>query len=76
MLLKLQRFALKPKPIETLKALQSNAFKVSIMVRLIGNCCKSLLHSGKLRTTKNQIDDGQVLVLSRGELIGYSHFYR
>ena len=40
---KLQRFALKPKPRETLKALLRNAFKVSLVVRLTGNCCNLLL---------------------------------
>ena len=35
----LQRFALKSKPIKTLKALQENAFKVFLVARLIGNCC-------------------------------------
>ena len=76
MLLKPQRFALKPKPIKTLKALLRSTFKVFILVSLIDNFCKRLLNIVTLRTTKNQIDDGQVLVLSRGELIGYSHFYR
>jgi len=32
--------ALKPKSIKNLKALQSNAFRFFIVVRLIGNCCK------------------------------------
>ena len=36
----LQRFALKPKPRKILKALRSNAFKISLVVRLIGNCCR------------------------------------
>ena len=36
----LQRFALKPKPRKILKALRSNAFKIFLVVRLIGYCCK------------------------------------
>jgi hypothetical protein len=36
----LQRFALKPKPRKFLKALQRNAFKNFLVVRLIGNCYK------------------------------------
>jgi hypothetical protein len=39
----LQRFALKPKPRKTLKALLRNAFKVFLVVRLIDNCCKTLI---------------------------------
>jgi len=39
----LQRSALKPEPINFLKALQSNAFKKFIVVLLIENCCKSRL---------------------------------
>jgi len=36
----LQRFALKPKPRNFLKVLQSKTFKKSLIVRLKGNCCK------------------------------------
>jgi len=36
----LQRFALKPKPRNFLKVLQSNTFKKFLVVLLIGNCCK------------------------------------
>ena len=36
----LQRFALKPEPRIILKALLRNAFKIILVVRLIGNCCK------------------------------------
>jgi hypothetical protein len=36
----LQRFALKHEPRIILKALRSNAFKIILVVRLIGNCCK------------------------------------
>ena len=36
----LQRFALKPKPRKILKALLCNAFKIFLVVRLIGHCCK------------------------------------
>jgi hypothetical protein len=36
----LQRFALKPKPRKILKALLRNAFKIFLVVRLIGDCCK------------------------------------
>jgi hypothetical protein len=39
----LQRFALKPKPRKILKALRSNAFKIFLVARLIGNCCKTNL---------------------------------
>jgi hypothetical protein len=35
----LQRFALKPKPRKILKALLRKAFKIFLVVRLIGNCC-------------------------------------
>jgi hypothetical protein len=38
----LQRFALKPKPRKILKALLRNAFKIFLVVRLIGNCCKTV----------------------------------
>jgi hypothetical protein len=37
----LQRFALKPKSRKILKALRSNAFKIFLVDRLIGNCCIS-----------------------------------
>jgi hypothetical protein len=37
----LQRFALKPKPRKILKMLQSNAFKIFLVVLLIGNSCKT-----------------------------------
>jgi len=37
----LQRFALKPKPRKILKVLQSNTFKIFLVVRLIDNCCKN-----------------------------------
>jgi hypothetical protein len=33
-------FALKPEPRIILKALLRNAFKIILVVRLIGNCCK------------------------------------
>jgi hypothetical protein len=36
----LQRFALKPEPRIILKALLRNAFKIILVVRLIGDCCK------------------------------------
>jgi hypothetical protein len=36
----LQHFALKPKPRRILKALLSNAFKILLVVLLIGNCYK------------------------------------
>jgi hypothetical protein len=36
----LQRFALKLEPRIILKALRSSAFKIILVVRLIGNCCK------------------------------------
>jgi hypothetical protein len=39
---KLQRFALKPKPSRFLKALLCNAFKNLLLVRLIGDCYKSI----------------------------------
>ncbi len=38
---KLQHFALKPEPRINLKALRSNAFKFILVVRLIGNGCRS-----------------------------------
>ncbi|PZO42409.1 MAG: hypothetical protein DCF19_07415 [Pseudanabaena frigida] len=38
----LQHFASNPKPRKSLKALQSNAFKLFLVVRLIGNCCKAV----------------------------------
>jgi hypothetical protein len=36
----LQRFVLKPKPRDFLKGLLCKPFKKSLVVRLIGNCCK------------------------------------